>query len=210
MKLPLAIAALALAFGAAPTRAADAPHDHANHTMPSAEKPSTTKVRFDDAVLVDQEGVARKLRSEVIGDRIVVIDFAYTTCTTVCPVLTALMAKVQRSLAESGQSDVQLLTITVDPARDTPARLKSYAAQYGAQPGWIWLTGPTGRVNEVLKGFGAYSARFEDHPALMLVGDPKSGNWTRFVGFADPQDLLAKVDELQAARDTNKQASHQH
>lgn len=235
MKTPIAIAIAALAFalvhplaGAADDHAqhkhsdhsqhapaagknADKTVDHSQHQMPAAEKPSSVKVRFDDSVLIDQDGQARKLKSEIIGDKIIVIDFAYTTCTTVCPVLTALMAKVQRGLADSQTGNVQLLTLTVDPARDTPARLKAYAAQYGAQPGWTWLTGPTGRVNEVLKGFGAYAPRFEDHPPLVLVGDPKSGHWTRFVGFADPQDILGKVRELAAARDKHAgHAGHQH
>lgn len=214
-----AVVALALTLGSSPARAGDAssdhaqhqnPADHSKHQMPAAEKRSTVKIKFDDSVLIDQDGHARKFKSEVIGDRLVVIDFAYTTCTTVCPVLTALMGRVQRALRESGPAGVQLVTITVDPARDTPARMRAYAAQYGAQPGWTWLTGPTGRVNEVLKGFGAYSPRFEDHPPLVLVGDPKSGHWTRFVGFADPEDLLAKVRELHAARDVGKHAGHQH
>ena len=219
MKHILAVVAVAVALGAATARAADATQDHAKHRnhddhakhqTPAAEKPSTVKVKFDDSVLIDQDGQSRKFKSEVIGDRLVVIDFAYTTCTTVCPVLTAMMGRVQRALAESGPDGVQLVTITVDPARDTPARMKAYAAQYGAQPGWTWLTGPTGRVNEVLKGFGAYSPRFEDHPPLVLVGDPKSGQWTRFVGFADPKDLLTKVRELHAARDAGKRVGHQH
>lgn len=218
IKPSLLAAALALLFAVAPTHAANehaghehpvdhsqhAGHgdqvDHSMHMMPAAEKPSSVKVKLLDNRLVDQDGRLRTLKSDVIGEKLVVMDFAYTTCTTVCPVLTTLMAKLQGELLESGPAGVQLVTITVDPARDTPARMRAYAKQYGAKPGWVWLTGKTGDVNEVLKGVGAYAPRFEDHPPLVLVGDPVTGNWTRFVGFTDPKELLEKVRQLQAAR----------
>lgn len=217
----LAAALASLVFAVTPTRAANehaghehhdhsqhAGHgdhvDHSKHMMPAAEKPSSVKVKLLDDRLVDQDGRLRKLSSDVIGDKLAVIDFAYTTCTTVCPVLTTLMAKLQTELLESGPAGVQLVTITVDPARDTPARMRAYAKQYGAKPGWVWLTGKTGDVSQVLKGLGAYTPRFEDHPPLVLVGDPVSGNWTRFVGFTDPKELMEKIRQLQAARTAGK------
>lgn len=200
----------AAAAAAAPAAEPSQQVDHSMHQMPAAQPPGSVKVKFGDAILTDQNGRKVKLKSELIRDQIVVMDFAYTTCTTVCPVLTALMVKVQNALAESGPAGVQLITISVDPARDTSSKLRAYAEKHGAKPGWRWLTGPTGRVNEVLKGFGAYAPSFEDHPPLVLVGDPVSGNWTRFVGFTDPQELLAKVRELHAARGAGQPAGHQH
>ena len=206
------VALLAAALGAStPANAAD-DHSHHQHHKAQTEpaKPSTVKVRYDDSVLTDQAGRSLKLKTDVIGDRLVVVDFVYTTCTTVCPVLTALLASVQKELDSPGADDLRLVSISVDPARDTPSRLKEYANKHGAQPGWLWLTGPTGRVNEVLKGFGAYTANFEDHPPLVLVGDARSGQWTRFYGFADPKAVVAKVRELRAARSDAMPAGHKH
>lgn len=197
------LAAAALALAPAARAAEDHSHHHHQHQQqkPAAqEKPSSVQVKYGDTVLVTQDGRKLKLKSEVFGDRLVVMDFAYTTCTTVCPVLTAVLSKVQDGLGDRAGKEVQLVTITVDPARDTPARLKEYAAKHGAKAGWLWLTGPIGTVNEVLKGFGAYAPNFEDHPPMILVGDPVSGQWTRFFGFSDPKDILAKVEELRAAR----------
>jgi protein SCO1 len=209
-RLILASAALLGAL-ALPALATDPHANHKNH-MPSAKdtKAGTAKVRFDDSVLVDQAGKSMKLKSEVMADRIVVLDFVYTTCTTICPVLTATMVRVQNELDAKARDDVRLITITVDPARDTPARMKEYGDKMGVKPGWIWLTGPTGRVNEVLKGFGAYAPSFEDHPPLILVGDASTGQWTRFFGFADPKDVIARVNELRAARGAAAHAGHKH
>lgn len=204
----LSVAALAGALAAAlPALAADdhskhqSHQDHSKHQKPPVgEKPTAVKVKYDDSVLTDQFGKQQKLKTDVFGDRIVVMDFIYTTCTTICPVLSALMSKVQNELGDGARGEVQFVSLSVDPARDTPAKMKEYAGKYGAKPGWLWLTGPTGRVNEVLKGFGAYAPNFEDHPPLILVGDTRSGNWTRFFGFSDPKDVIAKVEELRAAR----------
>jgi protein SCO1/2 len=205
MKFPVfaaaAVAAAALLAAAPAMAAEDHSHHHHHQAAPQgAEQPSAVQVKYGDTVLTDQDGRKLKLKSEVFGDRLVVIDFAYTNCTTICPVLTALMVKVQNELGPRQGKDVALVTISVDPARDTPGRLKEYGTKYGARAGWTWLTGPTGTVNEVLRGFGAYAPNFEDHPPLVLVGDPKTGNWTRFFGFSDPKVILAKVDELTHAR----------
>ncbi|MEQ1806065.1 MAG: SCO family protein [Burkholderiaceae bacterium] len=194
--------------------AASAAEDHSRHAShPAAAlpaKPSTVKVRYDDSVLTDRTGKALKLKTDVIAERIVVLDFVYTTCTTVCPVLTALLAEVRQRLDPDAEPEVRFVSITVDPARDTPARLKEYADRHGIEPGWFWLTGPTGRINEVLKGFGAYAPSFEDHPPQVLVGDARSGQWTRFYGFADPKAVLAKVNELRAARANGHHAGDKH
>ncbi|CAD5369814.1 putative Cytochrome oxidase biogenesis protein Sco1/SenC/PrrC, copper metallochaperone [Rubrivivax sp. A210] len=206
----LALAAGLVAAGAAfgPARAAEDHSHHQHQAQAEAPKPGAVKVRYGDAQLSDQFGRQQRLKSDVIGDRIVVLDFVYTTCTTVCPVLTAALAQVQAEIGDG--DDVRLVTITVDPARDTPARMKDYADKLGVKPGWVWLTGPTGRVNEVLKGFGAYSASFEDHPALVLIGDARTGQWTRFFGFTDPKVLIAKVQQLRAARTAPMPAGHKH
>lgn len=203
-------AALSLALAAVPP--AQATNDHSHHA-PAAKKadevkPSAVRVRYDDSVLIDQTGKPRKFKSEVVADRIVVLDFVYTTCTTICPVLTTLLVQVQDGLDAAARDEVRLVTLSVDPARDTPAKMKEYGEKFGVKPGWLWLTGPTGRVNEVLKGFGAYTANFEDHPPVVLVGDGRSGQWTRFNGFVDPKEVLAKVNEMRAARGNGGHGGH--
>ena len=141
--------------------------------------------------------------SDVIGDRIVVMDFVYTTCTTVCPVLSAVFGQVQDKLGERLGQDVFLVSVTVDAVRDTPPRLKAYAAKHNARDGWIWLTGDEPVVDDVLEGLGAYSPNFEDHPAMVLVGDGSTGEWSRFFGFPSADRIMARVDELLAARQSN-------
>lgn len=207
----LAGAALAAALATGATMVHAQNHDqHHAEAKAAGGASSSVRVRYDDAVLTDQSGRTRKLKSDVLADRIVVMDFIYTTCTTVCPVLSATMARVQDGLDAKAREQVVQVTISVDPARDTPARMREYGARFGARPGWVWLTGPTGRVNEVLRGFDAYAPNFEDHPPQVLVGDTRTGEWTRFLGFPDAQTVLARVAELRAAREKPAHAGHKH
>ena len=179
----------------------DDPHAHHKAMMNKPANPAeSTRVELLDNLLVDQDGNDVKFVSDVIGDRIVVMDFVYTTCTTVCPVISAVFGQVQDKLGDQLGDEVILVSVTVDPIRDTPKRLKAYASTHKAKPGWVWLTGNKRTVDEVLDGLGAYSTNFEDHPAMVLVGDGRSGEWSRFFGFPSPDRLMEQVNTLQAAR----------
>ncbi len=176
------------------------PHAHHRAMMKKPSQRQSVDVRLIDNQLLTQEAEKVSFKSEVIGDKIVVVDFVYTTCTTVCPVLTAVFKQVQERLGGRLGQEVYMVSLSVDPTRDTPQRLKAYSKRYDVRPGWIWLTGQKTSVDEVLKGLGAYTPAFEDHPAMVLVGDGRSGEWARFYGFPSPDQILAKVDELIAAR----------
>ncbi|WP_349618499.1 SCO family protein [Azotobacter salinestris] len=202
--LALALCALGLAGGVAPAGAADG---HAGHRQAVPAVPAeSARVRFADVPLRDQYG--RELRlAEAVDGRIMVIGFVYTRCTTVCPVLSAIMQKVQAQLGERAGAEVGLLSISVDPLRDTPARLLEYSRAYQAGPGWQWLTGEAAAVDETLRGLGVWSADFASHPPTLLVGDARSGQWTRYYGFTDPAVLVARIEALAAARE---HAGHAH
>ena len=164
------------------------------------EPAQPTEVDLLDLTLMDQNGTEVKFASDVIGDNIVVMDFVYTSCTTVCPVLSAVFGQIQNKLGDQLGKDVTLVSVSVDPIRDTPQRLKAYSARHDARPGWIWLTGQKATMDEVLDGLGAYSPNFEDHPAMVLVGDGRTGEWSRFFGFPNPDRLMEQVNVYQAAR----------
>lgn len=185
-------AALGLGAGLLTPLAVQAHGDHDRHKA-AESSPSTVQVRVPDAALVDQSGRRRKLASEVMGDRIVVVNFVFTTCTTVCPISSAILAQVQERLGDRLGKDVQLVSVTIDPQRDTPARLQAYASKIGAGAAWTWLTGRKQDVDDVLRAFGAYTTRPEGHPAMMLVGSARSGRWTRMYGFPSATDVLAEV-----------------
>ena len=170
------------------------------------EEPAVTakpvEVKLLDLELLDQDGRKVKFQSDVIGDRIVVIDTFFTTCGLICPILSAIYADLQDRLGDRLGGEVVLVSISVDPNTDIPPRLKEFAKTWEARPGWVFLTGQKTVVDRVLGGLGLYTTDFASHPAAFLVGDGKSRQWTKFYGFASPEELLGKVDELSARRRT--------
>lgn len=203
MSRTILLAALLLA--AWPVARAGSHDGHAHHGV--AKPASAVALKFPDATLVASDNRKLRFASEVLGDRLVVIDFVYTSCTTVCPVVSAILSQVQDRLGARLGSEVRLVSLTVDPARDTPAQLKAYSAKHGARPEWLWLSGQSEAVNSVLKAAGTWTPNFEDHPAVILVGDARTGQWTRFYGFASPEEILARLDALADAR---KADAHRH
>jgi protein SCO1/2 len=202
----LAIAAMlvgAVLLGGLQTAAAHDAHHHAA-PAPADVKAQAAQVTLYDAQLVDSDGQAVRLKSEAIDNRIVIVDFIYTSCTTICPITSAIFGDVQERLIERlGEQfgrDVELVSLTVDPATDTPERLKDYAGNFGSPTGWLWLTGDKPKVDKVLAGFGAYAADFTRHAGAIVVGDARSGDWTRFYGVPNPPDIVARVEQLLAAR----------
>lgn len=176
------------------------PHDHHGHQAPQQGKgagqepaPRSVKLQLPDALLMDQDGRAVRLLGDVVQDKVVVASFVYTHCTTICPTVSALFSGLQERLGNLQGSRVHLVSLSVDPARDTPERLKAYSEGFGTRAGWLWLTGQPAEVTAALKGFDAYTAKFEEHPAVIMIGDSRSGRWIRYHGFTDADRLAAQV-----------------
>jgi len=193
-------AALASVLVVAGTARADDPpcHGPGATATPAAPPDSAARVEVPDVELVDQDGRAVRIRSLLLSGKPVVVSFVFTTCTTICPMLSTIVSRVQKDLGDRAGREVSIVSITVDPGRDTPARLKAYAARHHAGAGWTWLTGGRGQVEQVLRGMGAYTPNFADHPPMVLVGDGKGG-WTRLNGFPSQATIVAQVDAYQGA-----------
>lgn len=176
---------------------------HAKHRAMMKQKSQPAEsvdVDLRDQPLVNQYGEDVRFVSDVIGDNIVVMDFVYTTCTTICPVLSALFTQVQTKLGDDVGGEIRLVSMSVDPIRDTPQRLKAYSAKHRAGEGWFWLTGAKPSVDDVLTGLGAYTTNFEDHPSMVLIGDGRTGEWKRLFGFPNPDRIVQIVNDLREKR----------
>jgi protein SCO1/2 len=158
------------------------------------------QIELHDLELLTQDGRRVRFKSDVIGDRLVAITFIYTTCTTICPIFSSIFGQLQNLLGERMGREVVMISLSLNPTTDIPARMKREAQKHGARPGWFYLTGEKQNVVQVLKGLDAYFPDFEQHPPMALVGDGRTGMWRRFNGFPRPEELLALMDELTAAR----------
>jgi len=204
-KKALAWSALLLGVALCMPRAWSHDGHEGHHSAQPAPSASDRPVRPSDAaVLVDQDGRKLRLASDALAGKIVVVSFIYTNCTDTCPLVSQTFAQLQASLAPMMNDKVRLVSLTVDPVRDTPERFKEYAAHFEPKPGWLWLTGDIGNVATALQSFGIHITNPENHPAQILVGDARTGRWTRLYNVDRPQQVLAKVDELIAAQRSSK------
>ncbi|MGE8066961.1 SCO family protein [Pseudomonas sp. NPDC089569] len=199
----LTLCLLAVGVGQALAHSAD---EHAGHMPAKGASSESTQVKFADVALVDQNGKTVRLEKDLVANKIVVMSFIYTSCTTVCPVVSSIMGKVQKQLGARVGNEVQLVSISIDPQRDDAKRLNDYARTFQNGPGWSWLTGSPQSVNETLKGLGSFSGDFKNHQPLILVGDGNSRHWTRYYGFTDPAVLSREVEKLSGQR--NAHAKH--
>ena len=178
--------------------------EHAGHDMPAQSASSErAQVKFADVALVDQDGQPVRLEKDLVSNKIVVMSFIYTSCTTVCPVVSSIMGKVQKQLGARVGGEVQLVSISVDPQRDDAKRLNDYARNFQKGPGWSWLTGSSQSITETLKGLGSFSGDIKNHQPLILVGDGNNRHWTRYYGFTDPAVLTREVEKLSGQRNTH-------
>jgi len=159
-----------------------------------------TKMNIPDVELLDQDGRKIHFYTDLVKGQTVVINFIFTTCTTICPPLGASFARVQKELGDKVGRDVRFISISVDPATDTPERLKAWGAKFHAGEGWTFVTGNKVQVDELLRALGASSARREDHSPTVLIGNDVLGNWTRTYGLANSSQLVQIINDAMAGK----------
>lgn len=187
--------ALALMLAAATTSA----HGPRRTAPPQPEAAGWQEVGLVDATLVDRHGTKHKFRRDVVGSRIVVANFVFTSCSTVCPVQSAILSAVQDRLGDRLGSEVVLVSVSVDPFNDSPAQMNAMAERFGARPGWYWLTGDETEVGRVLGGLRARADTPGDHVSAFLVGRAGQTRWARLEGSASPEAIVAAVESLREA-----------
>jgi protein SCO1 len=183
----------------APPPPAEVADPHAGHHMGDAaktEEPSPAQKYFTDVELLDQDGRKVRFYTDVLKGKTVVINAFFTTCTSVCPPMNRNMEKIQAALGDRAGKDVLLVSISVDPETDTPARLKEYAAKFHAGKGWMFLTGKKENVEWALYKVGQYVEAKDDHTTVIIVGNEATGLWKKAFGMAKPAELIQIVESV--------------
>jgi protein SCO1/2 len=165
-------------------------------TPPPATSPAGKY--FTDVVLTDQDGAPRKLYSDLIKGKTVVINAFFTTCKDSCPIMAGNFALLQSALADRLGKDLIMLSISVDSRNDTPAVLKEYAGRYKARSGWYFLSGSPDNVDFALHRLGLYpdEGLKEKHLNLFLIGNDRTGLWKKAIGNADGNQILRVVQTV--------------
>jgi protein SCO1/2 len=157
-----------------------------------------------DFALVDQRGEAVTLAS--LRGRPVLLDFVFTRCPGPCPVLTGIHHDVREALAPDARARVASVSVTLDPAFDTPEVLAEYVAarRLDAQ-GWSFVTGGVEEVEAVVHAYGIGAIRGPDgnldHSLALFVIDADGRVAQRYLGLRhDPAEIRSAVEALLASR----------
>lgn len=196
----LAALALSTIAGAVWYAMSATPAVAARKALSSSDRVRSAQVSIPDKLLLNQDGEEVRLFSDLIKGKQVVINFVFTTCNSVCPTLQTVFEGAQDLLGDRLGSEVNLISISVDPGNDTPARLKAFAEEYHAREGWTFLTGDTEDINEVLRAFGVYARTKEEHSSMFVLGHEPTGRWMYTSGFVNPGAVLEQLETLCAAK----------
>jgi protein SCO1/2 len=175
------------------------PHAHHHPAAAPDTKRSVAQYPIPDLRLVRDDDRSVSLRDEINDGRPVVVSFIYTTCTTVCPVTSATLAELQARLG-AAQDRVHLVSISIDPEQDTPARLRAYARQFHAGSAWQHYTGTVAATAAVQHAFQVYSGDKMDHAPVTLLRTAPDQDWVRIDGFATAEQLLAELQSVVSAK----------
>ena len=170
------------------------PHAHHHHMMqaPPPVARSTANYTVPDITLVRSDGARVSLAKELDDGRPVLLDFIYTTCTTICPVLSQTFAEVQKRLGADA-AKVKMVSVSIDPEEDTPTRLTDYAKRYQAGAQWSFYTGTAQASVLVQRAFDVYRGDKMNHAPATLFRPAPGQPWIRLDGFATPDAVLGEV-----------------
>jgi protein SCO1/2 len=154
------------------------------------------KVEIPDLLLRDHEGRKVRFYSDLIKDKVVVLSFFYTSCIYSCTMQGKTFSTLQSLLGDRLGKSVFLISVTTDPAKDTPAQLKAWGKRYGVQPGWTLVTGDVSEMNKLLLPFTGNPAGGGMHLPTTFIGNAKKGVWISAAGVFAAEDVLKALNNL--------------
>jgi len=170
------------------------PHAHHRAMMeaPAPVRRSEMSYEVPAVRLVRDDGQPAMLQEIVTSDRPIVLAFIYTSCTTVCPLTSQTLAQLQARLG-SARDQVKIVSISIDPEQDTPARLAEYAKTFHADREWRHYTGSIVASQAAQRAFDVYRGNKMNHAPAIFVRPSAKSSWVRFDGFATVDQLIAEL-----------------
>jgi protein SCO1 len=151
-----------------------------------------------DTLLQDHQGRNVRFVRDVLQNKVFVLNFIFTGCSTVCPPQTALLRQARDAMPGTVLRLVWL-SLSVDPLADTPATLLTYRKKFDIAAGptpWYFLTGEPNAVTNLRTVWGDKTRDPNEHLSRLIIGSAASRRYTRLDAFAAPQVVAQRVQEL--------------
>jgi cytochrome oxidase Cu insertion factor (SCO1/SenC/PrrC family) len=147
--------------------------------------------------VVTQDGKTLNFYDDLIKDKIVVLSFIYTSCKDICPLATARLGEARDKLGDRLGRDIFFYSISIEPERDTPERLKGYADAFHAGPGWLFLTGLPEDIQLIRHKFGDRRPDLGDHRNDVVLGNGATGEWQRENALGDLDHFVGAIKAME-------------
>jgi len=178
---------------------------HENHAAPLGNageegvRRSEHHYQIPALKLTRQDGKQVEFPQELNDGRAVIVNFVFTSCSSICPVLSHVFAQVQGKFG-SDLSNIHLVSVTLDPEHDTPERLQEFAHKLKASPQWDFYTGSSAANIKLQKAFEVYRGDKMNHEPLVLMRSAPGQAWVRLEGFVSPSTIVGEYRSTLAAR----------
>ncbi len=156
------------------------------------EAEAAAREYFTDTILVTQDGEEVRFFTDVLKDQVVAINFIFTHCLGACPMITERMRMARDILGEELGASIRYITISIDPARDTPAAMKKFKETHKADGNWVFLTGEKANLDNVVKRLGQYFPEVEEHSTLVIAGNVREQHWMKIMPNIPPGAIAEK------------------
>ena len=166
--------------------------------MAASVSRSTAEYVAPAVTLVRADGKRVSLPQELNDGRPVLLNFIFTTCSSVCPLSSRTLEEFQHKLGPQAVN-VHLMSISIDPEQDTPARLNEYARKFHAGPEWNYYTGTVAASIAAQRAFDVFRGEKMNHNPVTLMRSAPGRPWLRIEGFVTPDELLQYYQQLLAA-----------
>lgn len=159
-------------------------------------KTSTATVMSSVYELTDHKGEKVQF-GDFIKDKVVVMNFVFTTCKTICPPMGANFAALKTELGERVKENLAMISISIDPNTDTPERLNTWKNQFDSSDDGIWtmFTGGKSTVDQLLKDLGVFTPLIDEHAPIIMIGSANNDEWIRTNGLASSDVLAGKINQ---------------
>jgi len=156
--------------------------------------------------LMTHEGKKVLFYDDLMKGKIVTINFFYSHCEEICPLVTANLVKVQKLLGGRVGSDIFMYSITLKPEEDTPKVITEFREAHGIKPGWTFLTGTPGDIELLRRKLGfTYPDPAIDKDKSQHIGNVRYGNeplalWAACPGQANPEWIVESISWVDRSR----------
>jgi protein SCO1/2 len=181
-------------FSTAPLMAEEAKSVEQNAEAPAFTR-STVTYKVPDVKVIRQDGKKLSFLKELDDGRPVILSFVFVSCAAICPMLAHVMSKVQAKLEQDGKK-AHLISISIDPENDTPAKLTEFAKKFGAGADWNFYTGTRETSLALQKAFNTFRGDKMNHTVTLLMRSEPGKPWVRLEGFLSADAVIQEYSAL--------------